>query len=295
MSTQDTDLQQLVINVGTTAQIEAGISGGTITADMLSLTTDGPDYATEQWVGQQGYITGITSSDVTAALGYTPLRNTATGTNSLSILGTASPYNNTLNVGMSSSANGVGSTALGAGASANYLVATAIGRSAVAAAHGCVQLGYGTNTSEGTFCVGLTTNNGANHYNYQLLTSTGKIPNERLNMDSTPTSASTNPITSGGVYTSLLSKLGDINYSAGVTLPLNTSYTTTSNGIIRVLANGSQTVNLFVNSGGGDVLVYNYGAGATWDVAIIPVGSGYTVIPQQSGTGSAEVIFYPCK
>jgi len=29
-------------------------------------------YATETWVGQQGYITGITSSDVTTALGYTP-------------------------------------------------------------------------------------------------------------------------------------------------------------------------------------------------------------------------------
>lgn len=29
-------------------------------------------YATQTWVGQQGYITGITSSDVTSALGYTP-------------------------------------------------------------------------------------------------------------------------------------------------------------------------------------------------------------------------------
>ena len=45
MSTTDTDLQQLIINVGTTAQIEAAISGGTITSDMLSITTDGADYA----------------------------------------------------------------------------------------------------------------------------------------------------------------------------------------------------------------------------------------------------------
>ena len=42
----DTDLTQLVINVGTTAQIEAGISGGTITGDMLSISTDGADYLT---------------------------------------------------------------------------------------------------------------------------------------------------------------------------------------------------------------------------------------------------------
>lgn len=38
----DTDLQQLVINIGTKAKIEAGISGGTITADMLSMSTDEP-------------------------------------------------------------------------------------------------------------------------------------------------------------------------------------------------------------------------------------------------------------
>lgn len=39
---------------------------GFITSSALS------GYATEQWVGQQGYLTGISSSDVTTALGYTP-------------------------------------------------------------------------------------------------------------------------------------------------------------------------------------------------------------------------------
>lgn len=42
----DTELQQLVINVGTTAQIEAAIAGGTITENMLSVATDGGDYLT---------------------------------------------------------------------------------------------------------------------------------------------------------------------------------------------------------------------------------------------------------
>lgn len=60
----DTDLTQLVINVGTTAQIEAGIAGGTITSDMLSISTDGANYATETWVGQQGFLTS------TALVGY---------------------------------------------------------------------------------------------------------------------------------------------------------------------------------------------------------------------------------
>lgn len=35
-------------------------------------------YATQQWVGQQGYLTGITSTMVTTALGYTPLASTTT-------------------------------------------------------------------------------------------------------------------------------------------------------------------------------------------------------------------------
>ena len=41
MTTTDTQVQQLVINVGTKAQIDAAIAGGTITEDMLSITTDG--------------------------------------------------------------------------------------------------------------------------------------------------------------------------------------------------------------------------------------------------------------
>lgn len=40
----DTQLQQLVINVGTTAQINAGIMASTITADMLSFSTDDDTY-----------------------------------------------------------------------------------------------------------------------------------------------------------------------------------------------------------------------------------------------------------
>lgn len=38
-----------------------------------SLATTLSSYATQSWVGQQGFLTGITSSDVTTALGYTPV------------------------------------------------------------------------------------------------------------------------------------------------------------------------------------------------------------------------------
>lgn len=48
---------------------------GYITNSALSgyaTTSDISDMATETWVGQQGYITGISGQDVTTALGYTP-------------------------------------------------------------------------------------------------------------------------------------------------------------------------------------------------------------------------------
>lgn len=45
MSTTDTEVQSLVINVGTKQQIDDAISGGTITQNMLSVTTDEDDCA----------------------------------------------------------------------------------------------------------------------------------------------------------------------------------------------------------------------------------------------------------
>lgn len=46
MPTTDTDLQQFNVYVGTTAQIEAGISGGTIGQNDLAISTDGANYST---------------------------------------------------------------------------------------------------------------------------------------------------------------------------------------------------------------------------------------------------------
>lgn len=74
-----------------------GLSGGTITSSgTIALSTETQTnigkgvtaygwgdhaqvgYATQTWVGKQGFLTGITSQMVTNALGYTPLSNTAT-------------------------------------------------------------------------------------------------------------------------------------------------------------------------------------------------------------------------
>lgn len=57
--------------------------------------------------------------------------------------------------------------------------ATALGYEAQATATGSIQLGKGTNSSAGTLAVGLSTN-GTTYNEYELLSSDGKIPTERL-------------------------------------------------------------------------------------------------------------------
>ena len=91
MSTTDTELEQLIINVGTSEEIQAAIQAGTITENMLSVATDDDTFITKDDVkstysstgtdpvngtavasaisGKQATITGaattITSSDLT--------------------------------------------------------------------------------------------------------------------------------------------------------------------------------------------------------------------------------------
>lgn len=63
-------------------------NAGYITSSALS------GYATETWVGNQGYLTGITSGDVTTALGYTPY-SSANPDGYTSNVGTVTSVNNT--------------------------------------------------------------------------------------------------------------------------------------------------------------------------------------------------------
>lgn len=143
-------------------------------------------------------------SDVPSLTGY--IQNTATGTDSLTVLGTATSATNALNVGTGAgasgnnavaygnyaSAEGEGSIAIGSDSSTTYRArathkgniaighdayaindknAIAIGESAHANGKNVIQLGTGNNTSNNTFQVA----------SYQLLdTSTGLIPDARI-------------------------------------------------------------------------------------------------------------------
>ena len=68
------------VEVNGTSVVSGGVAEITVPTATSDLTNDSgyitssalSGYATEAWVGQQGYLTGITSSDVATALGYTP-------------------------------------------------------------------------------------------------------------------------------------------------------------------------------------------------------------------------------
>ena len=180
------------------------------------------------------------------------LTNTATGSNALTISGTASIVAQGVNIGYNSSVTSEGDVSLGYGATSNGhdekstaighnskatgAKSVALGGSATALANGSIAIGRGSfvtsssnygiaigslvkcsayggiqlggysssvnNTEDGSFHVALTSS-GTTFTNYKLLGSDGKIPNDRLNLDNTPTSTSTNGITSGAVYTAL--------------------------------------------------------------------------------------------
>ena len=152
--------------------------------------------------------TSITiNNGVISASGTAGLSNTATGTSSLTILGSPNTYSYSVNIGESSFSNTYAvslgnmseaqseSTAIGAkaeasgsksiaiGSSSNNSDSTrainqnsiAIGYNAKSSGNYAIQLGYGTNSNANTLSIGLDSNN-----NYQLLDSTGTIPNARI-------------------------------------------------------------------------------------------------------------------
>ena len=100
--------------------------------------------------------TSITiNNGIISASGTSQLANTATGTDSLTILGTPSSSNQATNTGVGSEAS---------------TGATSIGYNAKATASNAIQIGTGTNSTANTAKLG----------NYEILDSTGTIPNARI-------------------------------------------------------------------------------------------------------------------
>lgn len=177
-------------------------------------------------MGSQGRIysagTGISISagneiSVTAPT----LINSATGSEAIAFGGTSSYATNynSIAIGYYSMATGIGSIQIGgqetqvSGVSSISIGTTnvegdysiAIGSGPGVYADHSIQIGDGSNNDDDySLYIGFGQDEQNEFLNYKLLDgTTGKIPNARLNLDSSPTSASANGITSGAVYTAL--------------------------------------------------------------------------------------------
>lgn len=118
------------------------------------------------------------------------LQNTSTGTQTLTIQGTPTTQQQSINIGAQSLAssslavslgfdaqtNKSGAVCMGYSSRGSGIQALGVGYRARATGNYAIQLGYGTNSTASTFAVGF------NNTNYTLLDgTTGKIPNARLN------------------------------------------------------------------------------------------------------------------
>lgn len=203
--------------------------GGNSPSDSVAVSQKAiKSYVDSQSGGGSTYTagTGIDITNNKISVTSPTLTNTATGSDSYSVGGTAAGRL-ACSFGYNAIASGARTTAIGQQAQAAAQYATAIGGAATAGADYAIQIGYGTNITSNTLSVGFRTSNSLLAKNWQLLDgTTGYIPNARINMDSIPTSASTNTVTSGGVYTALS---GKADTSSLATVATSGSYADLSN------------------------------------------------------------------
>lgn len=139
--------------------------------------------------------TGINISNNEISVADPVLQNKASGTYSLSLLGTGTSAISAINIGYNSSTSGYSSVALGASASVLNDYGIALGGGALVSGNYGIQIGYGTNSTANSLSVGFY-NSSSTHYNWQLLNgTTGLIPDARLSTNiartsDIPTSAS---------------------------------------------------------------------------------------------------------
>jgi len=125
-------------------------------------------------------------ADAIAASASGDLKNTATGTNGLTIDGVSSTANNGINIGYSSKAQSTNALAIGIGTEASGQSTTAIGAGAKTSAHYAIQIGYGTNSNASTLSVGFNAASTTDRKNWVLLDGiTGQIPGERMALQGT--------------------------------------------------------------------------------------------------------------
>ena len=216
-----TNVTNLKINELTEAQFDSAVSGGVIGANEISILTDMDEAiqvdtmptASADELGKVYQFIGTTDANYTHGYFYecvsdgaTPavyswsrvdvqpggLVNTATGTSSLSLIGSASSQNYSVNIGYNTSVSNANGLAIGSGAVSMGNGGIAIGRGAAqtsatgnsqiaigynaktAGGVNSVQIGQGTNSTANTVCFGNA--NG----NFEMMSADGTIPHARL-------------------------------------------------------------------------------------------------------------------
>ena len=187
-------------NAGTDVTIDLDAGGGSSTDVQIngtSITSNGVANIVTNTAYNASSNKIATMSDVPSDY----LTNTATGTGSLIIGGEASDRVGATSVGYTSVVGANNTTAIGYNSQATSQYSITIGKNSKTSGASAIQIGYGTNSTANTLSVGFY-NNSSTHYNWQLLDgTTGKIPTARIDTDTTATSGSAKPITSGAVYT----------------------------------------------------------------------------------------------
>jgi len=248
----------------------------TVPTNVSAFTNDAGYLTQHQDIsGKQDVLTVGTGIDITSdVISVTDpiLKNNTSASGSVAILGYTTS-NHCVAIGYNTG-GGNYSTALGDMAKAPSSESIAIGRSAGvgASATSAIQLGYGLNSTANTFSVGFY-NNSTTHYNWQLLDgATGYIPNARINMDNAPTSASTNTVTSGGVYTALSNKQDTLVSGTNIKTINNTSLLGSGDVAVQeTLVSGTNIKTVNGNSllGSGDITISggsSYTAGTGIDI-----------------------------
>lgn len=167
--------------------IGTGSANGTISVDGTDVIVKG--LGTAAYTASSAYATSTQGEKADTAL-----QNTATQSTSLTINGTASTYRWSTNIGPSTTCSGQDSVAIGfsanagqGGVSLGEMTQTgtnsiAVGIQARATGQNTIQIGWGTNSTNSTMNVGLSSD-----LNVQLLNESGTIPVARLGATSDDT------------------------------------------------------------------------------------------------------------
>lgn len=176
------------------------------------------------------------------------LKNTATGTHSLTIDGTSSTQQHTVNIGSGSKCTNYQAVAIGTNATTSAISATAIGYGAIASGGSSIalggaacrasakesyQIGVGTNSTARSLQIGFTKSDNTTIVVYQLLDgTTGLIPDDRISKQTSITSSSTDAqIPSAKSVIELLKTIypvGSVYLSTTSTCPLSSLFGTWS-------------------------------------------------------------------